>query len=256
MPDNEIVGTPSETPAPAETPETPPVSLDSLVGVLTSDQLQSLIAAVPEDTLRQMARSQEHTLGKVVQSESNRQMESWRQNELRKQTSERELAQRAQRSRWLETAPDDEVASRMRDEAKLASVEENVRYQNYVAMFTEMRPFIDSLPEERRAKVTEFVQSPNAEREWHRLPTLIMREYNEHQDAQRNAKATSEREAIEARRTATAVAQPAPADVGRGATVSGGGTTQGDGRRDDVRTVAQRLSELGVKVPPHFLKAN
>jgi len=100
------------------------------------------------------------------------------------------------------------------------------------------------------------VQSPGAESQWQKLPTLIMKEYNEHLDSVRSAKDASEREAVEARRTAAAVTQSPPADVGKGATVSGGNREQGDGRSDDIRTVAARLHELGVKVPPGFLKNN
>ncbi len=157
---------PSEPQVETGAPESPEVSLDKLVGVLTPDQLQSLISAVPEDTLRQMARNQETTLGKVTQSESNRQMESWRQTELRRDAERKAQEQRQNRQRWLETAPDDEVAARIRQETNLASVEERVRYEQYVAMFTEMKPFIESLPPERRAKVQEFVGSPNAESQW------------------------------------------------------------------------------------------
>ena len=240
----------------AVTPEQPTVSLDSLVSVLTPDQLQSLISAVPEDTLRQMARNQETSLGKVTQSEADRRMESWRQTQLRTDAERKAQEQRMQRQRWLETAPDDEVAARIRQEQNLASVEERVRYNQYVTMFAEMRPFIEALPEERRAKIQEFVSSPGAESQWQKLPTLVMKEYNEHQDAARNAKAASEREATEARRTATAVNQAPPADVGKGATVSGGNRETGDGARDDVREVARRLHEAGHKVPAAFLKQN
>ena len=257
MADTESTVTPSEPqPEQVVTPETAEVSLDKLVGVLTPDQLQSLISAVPEDTLRQMARNQETPLGKVTQSESNRQMESWRQTELRKQAEQRANEQRQQRQRWLETAPDDEVAAHARQQANLATVEERVRYEQYVTMFTEMRPYIESLPPERRAKVQEFVSSPGAESQWQKLPTLVMKEYNEYQDMERNAKAASEREAVEARRTATAVTQAPPADVGKGATVSGGNRETGDGARDDIRTVAARLHEAGIKVPPGYLKSN
>lgn len=155
----------------------------------------------------------------------------------------------------METAPDDEVAARVRQEQSLASVEERVRYDQYVAMFQEMRPFIEALPPERRAKVQEFVSAPNAEREWQKLPTLVMKEYNEHNLESERAAAAREREAAEARRTAAAVTA-ASADVGKGAQVSGGNRETGDGARDDVREVARRLHEAGIKVPPGFLKTN
>lgn len=256
MPDTEIEGTVSETPVEGATPEQNAVSLDNLVSVLTSEQLQSLIAAVPEDTLRQMARNQEHPLGKITQSESDRRMESWRQTQLRTQAENQAAAHRANRQRFLETAPDDEVAARVRDEARFSTIEENVRYNQYVAMFNELKPAIEALPPERRARVTEFVQSPNAEAQWYKLPTLVMEQHNEHQRELVNKQRESERETSEARQVANAVTKAPPTDVGKGAVVSGGSAATGDGARDDVRTVAQRLHEAGVKVPFVFLKAN
>lgn len=256
MPDAEIEAQASETQPEGQSPEATAATLESLVNVLSPEQLQSFIAAVPEDKLRQMARDQQHPIGKVIQSEADRRMESWRQTQLRANADKAAAEQRAQRQRFLETAPDDEVAARVREEARLASIEETVRYNQYVSMFTELKPFIESLPEERRAKIAEFVSNPNAEREWYKLPTLVMKEHNDYQASLTNATAQAAREAEEARTTAAAATTPSAADLGRGAMVSGGSAAKGDGRTDDIRTVAQRLSEAGVKVPAGFLKTN
>jgi len=259
----EIVPTtsaPVEVEATTATPETPESSLDKLVSTLTADQLAQFLAQIPQDTLRALAGNQKHPLGAVVQSEADRRMESWRQNELRRQNTERQQTEAVARQRWLETAPDDEVAARIRDEQRTAQLSERMRYQQFVAMFNELKPMINSLPPERRAKVEAFIQSPGADEQWFKLPTLVYSEYDEHQSATAAATARTAAETDSARQTAAAVSSAPPTDVNRGTPAPAGSQTNdllrdfGEGRTSDLKSAAAALHEMGVKVPTKLLK--
>lgn len=255
MPDDEVV-TPSSDSVPNDTPENSTPSLDTLVSTLTADQLASFLAAVPADTLRGIAVNQEHPLGKVVQSEADRRMESWRQTDLRNKEAERRRAEAAARQQWLETAPDEEVAAKLREETNLNRLTEQVRYQQFVTMFQELKPVIDGLSPDRRAKVAAFVQSPGADEQWYKLPTLVYGEYNSQQRETEEATRRAASEAESARKTAAAVSTAPPTDVGKGATKAAGPSTA-DLLRDqssDLRDVAQALHDMGVRVPSKLLK--
>lgn len=259
MTDTETVSPSSETVATDNVTaplENSTLGLDSLVSTLTPDQLAAFIAAIPADTLRGLATNQEHPLGKITQSEADRRMESWRQTELRSKEAEKRQTDAAARAHWLDTAPDDEVAAKLREEQQLNRMSQQVQYQHFVTMFQELKSTIDTLTPDRRAKVQAFVESPGADEQWYKLPTLVNQMSNEQQREDLESKAKSTRETEDARRTAAAVSSAPPTDVGKGAATSAGKTTA-DLLRDpnsDIRSVAQALSDMGIKVPAKLLK--
>ena len=231
-------------------------NLETLASVLTAEQWQTLMASVPEEVLRTAAVNQQHPLGRVVQSESNRQMESWRQNELNRQKAEKAKADVAARQHWLETAPADEVVERIRTENAQAAMQQQIQIQQFQALFNELNPLIASLPEARKARVHEFILRPDADQQWFKLPGLVHSELKAHERDVEQQRSKLEREKQEALSTAKAVQGAPPTDVGKGSAPAGGTTgvdllrSYGSGESDDTAGAIEALKALGVKGLP------
>ena len=243
----------TENSAPSET------NLEALISTLTADQWQALLDSAPEEVVRTKASLQNTTLGRFVQSEADRRMESWRLGELKRRQAEGAKAEEQRRRQWLESAEPDEIATRVREDARLADVRSQVQMDNFVQMFTELRPDIEALPPERRARIEAFIQSPDSDRVWYKLPRLLQDEQRAHERGLTEKAETDKRATAEARTTATAIRNAPATDVGRGA-VAPSGTSVNDRLREfgagggDIHDAAQALADMGIKVPRHLLK--